>query len=196
MQNSEVHPPRDGTVPGVGEEPWLERFHRGERAVLERCYRDHVQTVRSSVQRVLRGADMETVIHDVFLKLISNDKARRNFKGGNFDAWIARVAKNMAIDYVRRHGRERAVEPEMADRMGGGWSDDLEAKVEARRVVARFREEKLPAAWQEVFVARFMEQLSQRDAAKKLGISRTTLAYRELRIRRLLRSYVLDRRAP
>jgi RNA polymerase sigma-70 factor (ECF subfamily) len=170
---------------------WLERFHAGERDALEQCYREFFQTVQASVGRVLRGADMETVIHDVFYKLLSDERARRGFSGGSFGAWISRVARNQAIDYVRRHSREQTVDPRAAERMDGGWSDDLEARVEARRIVERFRAEGLPAKWEQVFVVRFVEQLPQREAASRLGISRTTLAYRELRIRRLLRSYVL-----
>ena len=36
-----------------------------------------------------------------------------------------------------------------------------------------------------------MKQLSQREAAAELSISRTTLAYQEMRIRSLLKSWLL-----
>ena len=39
-------------------------------------------------------------------------------------------------------------------------------------------------------IARFLEQLDQRQAARKVGISRTTLVYQEARIRRLLRRFL------
>ena len=42
-----------------------------------------------------------------------------------------------------------------------------------------------------VFEARFVRQLTQREAASTLGISRTTLAYQEHRIRKLLRKHLL-----
>jgi len=53
------------------ETPWLDRFHAGEREVLEDCYRNHFRVVETAVGQVLRGADKETVIHDVFLQLLA-----------------------------------------------------------------------------------------------------------------------------
>ena len=58
-------------------------------------------------------------------------------------------------------------------------------------LVDRFREQVLPAKWAGVFQARFIEQRDQRDAAASLGIARTTLAYQELRIRSLLKKFLL-----
>jgi len=83
--------------------PWLERFHAGEREVIEGCYRDHFRVVENAVGQVLRGADKETVIHEVFLQLMSRAELRRGFSGGGFSAWLATVARHQAIDFWRRH---------------------------------------------------------------------------------------------
>jgi RNA polymerase sigma-70 factor (ECF subfamily) len=56
----------------------------------------------------------------------------------------------------------------------------------------RFREQILPPEWIPVFDARFVRQLDQRQAARAIGIPRTTLVYREHRIRRLLRAFLLS----
>ena len=50
----------------------------------------------------------------------------------------------------------------------------------------------LPPAWRPVFEARFLQHLNQSEAATQLGMRRTTLAYRELRIRALLRKFLLE----
>lgn len=47
-----------------------------------------------------------------------------------------------------------------------------------------------------MFELRFLHQLPQRDAASRLGINRTTLAYREVRIRRLLKRFLLEQPQP
>ena len=70
----------------------------------------------------------------------------------------------------------------------GSW----EEAAEARLLVERFRRDHLPTEWQGVFDLRFLQQLPQRDAATRLSLPRTTLAYRELRIRRLLRRFLLE----
>ena len=179
---------------------WLERFHAGDRDVLGACYEDHFGTVSRAVGRVLHGADRETVVHEVFLALIAEERVRRSFRGGAFRAWLSTMARRRAIDYARRHGRERLVEPAVADALHGGASragDSPERIVEgaeARRIVADFVREILPEKWREVFEARFLRQLSQREAARALGMRRTTLAYQEMRVRGLLRRFVLRQR--
>jgi RNA polymerase sigma-70 factor (ECF subfamily) len=167
--------------------PWLEAFHRGERAVLEECYRAHFETVARAVGSVLRDVDRETVVHEVFSRLLGQADLRLAFHGGGLGAWLATVARNQAIDYRRRLARETHLpsagqEPQAAD-----W----EEAAEARLVIERFRVTLALPEWRAVFDVRFVQQLGQREAAASLGISRTTLAYRELRIRHELRRFVL-----
>ena len=170
---------------------WLDRFHAGDRSVMEGCYREQFDTVDRAVGSVLRGADRETVVHEVFYRLLSSRSLRDNFAGGSLAGWISRVAKNQAIDYQRRAARERPVDPAKSSAMADEAVPSFEQRLGARLAVERFRRELLPAEWTGVFEKRFMEQLSQREAAAALGIRRTTLAYREARIRRLLRRFLL-----
>lgn len=182
-------------IPGDDEVVWLTRFHRGDVDVLGACYEEHFPTIERAIGTLLRGADRETVVQDVFLRLISEPELRRSFRGGSLGAWLATVGRRQAIDYWRRHKREEkgAARAAAAGEMQEG-AQDAEAAVqeaEAAVLVERFRRERLPARWVPVFEARFIRQLSQRDAAMALGIRRTTLLYRELRIRSLLRSFLL-----
>src|SRR5579871_1367051 len=84
----------------------LEAFHRGERQALADCYRDHFEGVERAIGSILSGADRETVIHEVFSRLISQEHLRQSFRGGSLGAWLATVARNAAIDYRRRLTRE------------------------------------------------------------------------------------------
>jgi RNA polymerase sigma-70 factor (ECF subfamily) len=179
---------------GTSSPAWLERFHRGERDVLEDCYREHFRSVHAAVGRVLRGADQETVVHDVFYRLLSDAGLRASFRGGTFAAWLSSVARHQAIDCWRQRQREVATCP--AEVCEPTEPADAEARLELRLFVQRFRTDVLPAKWLAVFDARFLAQLDQREAARRLGISRTTLAYQELQIRRLLRRFVRKGQVP
>jgi RNA polymerase sigma-70 factor, ECF subfamily len=176
------------------EQAWLADFHSGDRAVLEQCYRDHCSRVLRAVGRLLSGADAETVTHEVFYRLLSNSKLRENFHGGNFDAWLTLVATNSARDYLRRIRREQpeldADSPPDAHRSDPPPPNPTD-EVEAKLLVDRFRAERLPPEWANVFEARFLRQLPQRQAAESLGMHRTTLVYQEQRIRALLRDFLL-----
>lgn len=44
----------------------LSLFHAGDRAVVERCYRQHFHVVFETVGRLLPRDDAETVTHEIF----------------------------------------------------------------------------------------------------------------------------------
>src|SRR5258707_319756 len=59
---------------------WRVRFHRGDRSVLTASYLEHFDQVRIAVRRILGGADSDTVVHNVFYRLIADAKLRENFR--------------------------------------------------------------------------------------------------------------------
>jgi RNA polymerase sigma-70 factor, ECF subfamily len=169
----------------------LARFHEGHRQSMAECYLDHFATVDQAVGRYLQGADRETVIHEVFYRLLSRRELREQFQGGSLGAWLFEVAKNHAIDFLRRHQRETIVSPEEAVRLAEGPGRGFADEAEARLLLEVFQRDHLPPKWHRVFEARFLRGLGQAEAARALGLSRTTLAYQELRVRRLLEKFLL-----
>ncbi|MBI5543912.1 MAG: sigma-70 family RNA polymerase sigma factor [Deltaproteobacteria bacterium] len=186
----------EGTAASEADTGWLERFHAGEAAALEDCYREHYEVVDAAVGRLLQGADRETAVHEVFFRLLSKPEFRRSFRGGSLPAWLTTVARNLATDHLRAVERHRSVSLEEASQLPSATAGHFEEAAEARLLVDQFRREVLPEKWEGVFRARFLEQRDQRDAAATLGIARTTLAYQELRIRALLRKFLLRGEAP
>lgn len=176
----------------AGDDAWVAAFHRGESPAIEDCYRDHFATVADAVRGVLDSADRETIIHEVFSRLIAGEDLRRSFRGGSLAAWLTVVARNHAIDYRRRRARETA----LPAAIGEAQADSSEETTEARMLLERFRSEHVPPGWAGVFELCFLRQMSQRDAARVLGIGRSTLAYRELRLRRRLRRFLLEDETP
>ncbi len=175
------------------ESEWLVRFHRGEHGVLVACYEEHFVSVESAVGRVLLGVDREAIVQDVFARMFTDPDFREKFSGGSLRAWLCTVGRNRAVDHLRKTGREDLVESDTLERVGGSYEQEHSfERNEAKALVDRFVEEVLPEKWRSVFQVRFIEQLSQRDAAKKLGIVRTTLADQELRVRRELKSFLLN----
>ncbi len=169
----------------------LARFHAGDRSLVAAIYEEHYEVVERAVSRVLSGAaDRESVIHDVFYRLLSSEQMRRGFQGGSLAGWLTTVARNQAIDFARRYRRElRCVQGyEPPSQVHGSRPGE---RGEATLLVERFVREILPAKWAPVFQARFLDGLSQREAAALLGMHRTTLAYREFRIDRMLKQFLL-----
>ncbi len=186
--------PRDVEEGESHEALWLESFRKGTAAVMTEVYTDYFACVDRAVGRVLAGADRETVIHEVFCRLLSDAELRAAFRGGSLRAWLGTVAHHHAVDYQRRRERERPVGDAHDVSTAGalpGAAASAEGPVEARLLIARFRDEWLPPKWHGVFEARFLEQKPQVEAARALGMHRTTLVYQEFRIRQLLRKFFL-----
>jgi len=182
--------PVEGSGGGAVEpqEAWLRDFHAGTRDCMERCYRDHLATVSGVVAGVLAGADRETLVHEVFFRLLTDASLRAGFQGGSLASWLRVVSRNQAIDYARRRRLEVSFS---GDAGTAGSAPPLEHQIDVRMTLQRFRERMLPPKWRAVFDARFVAQQDQPAAARALGMRRTTLAYQEYRIRRLLRRFVL-----
>lgn len=182
------------TLDAQRSEEWLARFHRGDREVLSECYSEHFTTVSRAAATVLTGVDLENAIHDFFARLIGDESMRRSFHGGALGGWLWVSARRAAIDALRSRRREHEAlaSLRMEAEPGPQPADDLDA----RRLIAQFRSGPLPKKWDAVFEARFLKQLSQREAAAALHMTRTTLAYQELRIRHLLRKFLLSRDRP
>jgi RNA polymerase sigma-70 factor (ECF subfamily) len=170
---------------------WLARFHAGDRAVLDEVYRAHVAAVHRSAGGVLGGADLETVVHEVFFRVMTNADLRKAFQGGDLASWLVVIARHHAIDYARRRSREQPAGLDL-----GGAADAPHAAVasraEAALLIQKFCAEVLPSKWRPVFEARFLQHLTQTEASAALRMRRTTLVYQELRIRRLLQTFLLE----
>lgn len=180
--------------------PTLEAFYRGERAIMEQCYRQHLPEVELAVSRTLggngAGVDRETVVYEVFSRLLGDEAFRRSFDGRRLGAWLAQVASNLAIDHHRRAAREVTLPPDEAtalseQRGGTGFEEQLVARDWLRRFRGR-----VPSKWLPVFEACFVERLDQRTAAARLHMPRTTLAYQVLRLKWLLERFVLEEPDP
>src|SRR5215213_6174074 len=90
----------------TGVSPWLRRFHDGDRTTLEEVYRQHFATVGRAVGPVLGAADRETVVHEIFFRLLTQPVLRASFHDGDLGAWLTVIARNHAIDFTRRSNRE------------------------------------------------------------------------------------------
>jgi RNA polymerase sigma-70 factor (ECF subfamily) len=180
----------------IDDESAQARFHAGERDFIGLLYRETYATVDATVGRVLRGADRDTVVHDLYFRLLSKPELRRNFSGGSMRSWLATLAHNLAVDFWRRHRRETNLDDRDTPPLVDPMSRRMEERAELNLFVERFRRDGLPEELWSLFQARFVERLDQREAARRLGVPRTTLAYRELRVRRFLRAYLRKRSLP
>lgn len=166
---------------------FLRAFHDGARWAIEETYRAHASRVIAAARRLVGPVDAETITHEVFYRLLTQPQTRASFRGGNLGAWLCQVAVRSAVDDLRKRRRETS-EDAADDAAPAAIDDDVEAKL----MIDRFRAEVLAPEDAALFDARFLRRLPQRDAARELGIPRSTLLYREDRIRGQLQKFLLQ----
>ncbi|MFV8751990.1 sigma-70 family RNA polymerase sigma factor [Nannocystaceae bacterium ST9] len=129
----------------------------------------------------------EDLLQEVFLRL--HERRDRIAELERIDAWLFRVARNVAIDHLRRRGRESgepASEPSETPTIA---DDDQAARVLATWLAGRV--DALPERYREAIVLTEQQGLSQRAAAERLGLPYSTLKSRVQRGRDRLHAELL-----
>jgi RNA polymerase sigma-70 factor (ECF subfamily) len=88
-------------MPDAEDDELLDRFVRGDQDAFERLFREHQQEVYRWILRVVRdGGAAEDVLVETFWRAY---RGRARFDASrSFGAWIRRIARNAALDHVRK----------------------------------------------------------------------------------------------
>lgn len=159
--------------PRVTDAELIARCRAGDQTAWEALVRRHSAMVAAIVRGGFRlsAADAEDVFQEVFTRLyVRLDTIR---EGDAVRGWIAQVARNAALDQIRRSGRE-VVTGEPLD--GRAFEEPLRGVEEALTVRAAVAQ--LPAHQQEILDRFFARDESYDTIAAELGIPPGTIASR------------------
>jgi RNA polymerase sigma-70 factor (ECF subfamily) len=151
----------------------LERAGEGDRQAFKEVVCRHQQKVFLLAYSILKNReDALDVVQETFMRLYQKIDAYE--KGRNFQAWLLQIAKNLSIDYYRKHhSRRRDLETDQriedlplraADYRSNPESSEL------GRVLAR-NLERLGERQRLIFVMKHFNGLEYREIAQVLGIS-------------------------
>ncbi|MCA8951445.1 MAG: sigma-70 family RNA polymerase sigma factor [Planctomycetes bacterium] len=147
----------------------------------------HGHFVRDIVRSLLAGADGEDdVVQQAMLRAVERGPDRPE----RLRAWLARVARNLAIDHLRAGRRRRSAHAEQAADPGRGpvpsSADVLQQEEERRRVVTAVLA--LPQPYRGVLLLRYWEDLEPSAIAARLGLPAGTVRSQLKRGLELLRA--------
>jgi len=188
-----------------GKAELLTRFRRGDRDALEEVYRAYVDKVSKIVRfgfRLPEGGtivaglgwradEVADIVQEVFARSFSHS-ARASYDGErDYAPYLYAVTRNVLTDRARRLGRELPMSWSDLLRMHeedlGANEEELSWADAATMAAARAYIDGLGDDLKQVHEARYVQGLSQREAAEKIGISRQTLRTLEGRLRDGLR---------
>ena len=195
---------QDGLQPEdeISDERLVEQITQQDLKALGTLYDRYAQTVYAVAVNVIGASEAEDVVQDVFLRLWR--KADQfDPRRGTFKSWFMRMARNYAVDEIRRQGREhRLLVAERVDAILRQTSfEDPAEKVwlrEHRRYLLQALRS-LPAEQRRAIILAYFGGFSQSAIAAEFGWplgtvkKRIRLALQKLRGAYLLREVGIER---
>jgi RNA polymerase sigma-70 factor, ECF subfamily len=171
----------------------VELYFAGDEQAYEMLIQRHLSSVYGFVFHFTGGAqDIEDITQDIFLKAWKNLKRFDRTK--NFKTWIFEIAKNTAIDFVRKKSLIplSAIEDEEGDSILESLPDPLPLPDEL--FVRNDLGEILSCILEKLSFSYYIEQLSFQEIATLLDKPVSTVKSQHRRALSLLRRELLDYR--
>ena len=167
------------------------RLRRGDvKALSELIVRYQNRLYRYMLRLVRQPAEAEDLFQQTWLKVV--EKIRSFDASRNFDAWLFTLARNLAIDHLRRMRSESLDEPLPGSEHGETLADRISSRDQApfdhalaaeRRMQIGEAMEALPVMYREVVTLRFEDEMKIEEIAQVTGAPVSTV---KTRLRRSL----------
>lgn len=172
----------------------INRIKAGDKNGLKEIYDAYVTFVYAVILNILKNKeDAEDVTSEFFIKLWSI--ADQYQMGGRHKAYLARIAHNMAIDYLRRNKREQPTEEivEVLDQQTAASVHSSHQSTPEDEVISEMTNQELLAKLkppeQEVLNMKIMGEMTFQEIAQILNIPMGTVTWRYRTAIQKLRTY-------
>lgn len=186
----------------------LARFRNGDRAALGEVYDAYAEKVGALVRRSshlgggsarLGPQDFLDIVQEVFVKAFS-PSGRGGYDGVRaYEPYLMMIARNMAVDWLRRRGRLVVLAPEVLEQLpaeGSPHEEEPPWDSPANLKVLETYLASLPPDLAALHRHRYQEGLTQEQAARALSLTRQNLRTLEERLRRGLRAALEQAKEP
>ena len=144
--------------------------------MFDRLYRENRDDVYAYVAGLLRDRSAAEDVTAAAFERAYRKRSRFNSRRGNPRAWLFGIARNAALDELRRRGRHARMEDEPADPTGLGATQQVEHN--ELRLALRQALEGLPPRERELVALKFFAGLSNGEIGRVVGVSESNVGTR------------------
>ena len=153
----------------------MARLKKGDREALREIYEDCRQSVYMVILAIVSDREAAAdVTSDFFIRLLKNAGSYR--PGSGHKCWMARIARNMAVDHLRKNHREIPTDPEempdAAERTASSAEDEALAGLSFRELLGS-----LSSARQQIVAMKIAGQMSFKEIAEVMDMPLATVSW-------------------
>jgi RNA polymerase sigma-70 factor (ECF subfamily) len=137
----------------------VEAARSGDRVAFGKLFAENAAMVHGVLMARVPPSEVEDLMQDVFVAAMEKLGSLENVE--SFPAWLATVARNRAIDWLRTRKKTEELPEDLPSKK--------DERGEAERVLAVIRT--LPDAYRETLVLRLVEGMSGPEIAKRVGLT-------------------------
>lgn len=185
-----LHAPSD--FPQVPDDALLLRAKNGEAAAVDALVQRFGDRLCSFLVRIVRDhAWADDLVQEVFVRALHG--AHRYDPTWPVSVWLFRIARNLAVDLLRRESAHQGRIDQLAEApIGVAPAAVTTAEHREFQVALELALQQLPEAFRSVFLLRDGEGMAYEEIGNVLGISVKTVSSRLHRARQLLRGHLSE----
>ena len=151
----------------MNEKRMIEDLKKGYEEAFEECYYQYKNLVFYVVLKIVQKKELaEELVQDTFIKMY---QSINSFDGRYFQAWLLTIAKNLAINEVKK----QQVEVEFADYL---IYEELDVNSEMKDLLYDLEHILNPKEY-EIFILRIIYDMKQREIAEYLNLPIGTVGW-------------------
>jgi RNA polymerase sigma-70 factor (ECF subfamily) len=168
MHEKIITPPMQRRLQVHDESLLIERAKRYDQKAISELYKRHVQNIYRYIYYRVGDVNMaEDLTADVFLRALEG-LAGFTYRGVPFSAWLYRIAHARVMDHFRQQARRELLPlDERLVATGKGPQATVEARLDCEELQSAIAQ--LTTDQQQVIILKFVEGLSNAEAARILG---------------------------
>ncbi|MBQ5398564.1 MAG: sigma-70 family RNA polymerase sigma factor [Ruminococcus sp.] len=165
---------------------YLALADKNDKSLIEQIYIRYKNLMFTQAFEILGDAALaEDAVHDAFMRIIQNTDKLESPDSPRTRGYVVIVTVNVAKTMYRKNNRQTVMSLDEEQIDDSDVISDVETKLTAELVAEKIA--LLPERYREVMLLRFLHNLSDKEIASSLGISRSNVRKRLERARSALK---------